>query len=649
MNRATLAAAVLTTLSALGALAAESPAIVSHVKVLSDKTEDVSSIDAWRRSFIKDGMTDQQKAMAVWQSVVKFRHQEIPPDEYLESMNNVHDPIKSFNVYGYGMCCCASANVEALARAAGLESRGWGIVAHSVPEVKWDGQWHLLDGSLITYFPGADGQPAGVTDIATNVKQWYQANPKLKGNNDGLAKFMRGGNWRTGPELLRNCPSYDDNGWLPAATHGWYSTMQEYADPAKTFLYEYGTAVGYEVNVQLRKGERLTRNWSNKGLHVNMAEGKGLNLLNGKPGANDLRYSPKYGDLAPGRVGNGTLEYDVPVTSDELSRAAIEFMNLAASNSGLGAQDSALPGTFVLDMPTSYVYLSGRADVKVNVSAGGSVAIALSGNNGLDWTDVAKIEASGEKSIDLKPLVYRRYDYRLRFTLSGAAKIESLKITHDVQHSQRALPALDKGANTITFAEGPQEGTVTVFGNTNPSAKGKNLMYTDFHPVANHIRPDMLFLAGGRGDITFPVATPGDIARLRVSAHYRCRDKRDAFEIAASFDDGKTWKAVGTLEGPYAGNSKSFTLADVPKGARSALVKLTGVQFNTTGIHDLRIDADYAQPHGGASPVKVTYVWSENGVEKRDVHVSKGGAAETYTINCAERPVLKSLIVERAE
>jgi len=31
--------------------------------------------------------------------------------------------------------------------------------------------------------------------------------------------------------------------------------------------------MGYELNVQLRVGERLTRNWFNKGLHVNMLEG----------------------------------------------------------------------------------------------------------------------------------------------------------------------------------------------------------------------------------------------------------------------------------------------------------------------------------------------------------------------------------------
>src|SRR4051812_36037794 len=167
---------VLVGLCCFDALAAES-AIVSHVSVTSDKTEDVSSLQAWKKSFIKDGMTDQQKAMAVWQTVVKFRHQEAPPDEFLENSSHPHDPIKDFNVYGYGQCCCASANIENLARFAGLDTRGWGIIAHSVPEIKWEGAWHMLDASLITYFPKSDGQPAGVEDITKNIKAWYEANP----------------------------------------------------------------------------------------------------------------------------------------------------------------------------------------------------------------------------------------------------------------------------------------------------------------------------------------------------------------------------------------------------------------------------------------------------------------------------------------
>jgi hypothetical protein len=77
-------------------------------------------------------------------------------------------------------------------------------------------------------------------------------------------------------------------------------------------------------------------------------------------------------------------------------------------------------------------------------------------------------------------------------------------------------------------------------------------------------------------------------------------------------------------------------------------VKLVGTQRNTLVLFDLRISADYAEPHGGTAPVKVTYVWSENGTEKRDTHVISG-ATESYVIHCDQKPLLKSLIVERAD
>ena len=66
----------------------------------------------------------------------------------------------------------------------------------------------------------------------------------------------------------------------------------------------------------------------------------------------------------------------------------------------------------------------------------------------------------------MKPFAYRRYDYRLKFTLSGAGTgLNTLVLSHDIQHSQRALPALDKGANTIHFSTGPAESTVTIEAN----------------------------------------------------------------------------------------------------------------------------------------------------------------------------------------
>src|SRR5688500_17637877 len=128
--------AVATTLSKAAEIATPTKVgVVSNVHVASDKIEDVSSLEAWKKSFIKEGMTDEQKAKAIWETVVKFRHQDSPANEFTNDGVNPIDPIKAFNVYGYGMCNGASGHIEALARYVGLKARGWGIISHSVPEV----------------------------------------------------------------------------------------------------------------------------------------------------------------------------------------------------------------------------------------------------------------------------------------------------------------------------------------------------------------------------------------------------------------------------------------------------------------------------------------------------------------------------------
>ena len=139
--------------------------IVSHINILSDGVKDVSSLQAWRESFIRDDMSDKEKAMAIWETVVRYQHQDSPPREFLQHGDLVHDPIKLANVYGYSFCSVASASVQALSRELGIETRGWTIKGHVVPELKWDGAWHLLDSSLINYFPKEDGKLASVEEI----------------------------------------------------------------------------------------------------------------------------------------------------------------------------------------------------------------------------------------------------------------------------------------------------------------------------------------------------------------------------------------------------------------------------------------------------------------------------------------------------
>jgi hypothetical protein len=384
-----------------------------------------------------------------------------------------------------------------------------------------------------------------------------------------------------------------------------------------------------------------------------MAEGEDCDVLKSVPGEDDMKYSPKFGDVAPGRIGNGTHEYDLPLASGAFRGGMLVAENLATrseAKAGPAVQvnDAAKPATLAFRMPSSYVYLGGRLTFNAAVGDGGSIVVSFSDNNGLDWKEIAKVTAPGEHKVDLKPLVFRRYDYRLKFAMARKGTgLESVKVTNDIQHSQRPLPALGKGDNTIRFSAGPQEGTVTVEGSTRLENKGKNLLYTDFHPTAKGIAEGSnIKLAGGEGEIIFPVETPGDITRLRVGAHYRARDARDGWDVSASFDGGKTWRAVGKLEGPYAGMSKAIALNDVPAGSRAALVRFAGKQRNTTLIFDLRIDADYREPRGGQAPVKVTNTWEENGQAKQHVHVAKS-ADEQFTIRCDQKPVMKSITLER--
>ena len=382
-----------------------------------------------------------------------------------------------------------------------------------------------------------------------------------------------------------------------------------------------------------------------------------------KTGHGFLVYTPKYGDLAPGRVGNGTLEYEVPLSDGGWRRAALAAENL--DGKVVRVKDAARPGVLVLRMPSSYVYLTGEISLKAAVGDDGAVVVSFSDNNGLDWKEVARLTAAGTKRLDVSPLVLCRYDCRLKFELHGRGTglealpgdREPLPPTPSPKRRGGAgisAPPLRYGEGVGgrgsggRFAVGPPEGTVTVEASSSLDHKGKQAVYTDFHPQQSGFEKNLFIGASGKGSITFPVATPGDMVRLRFGAHYRARDARDGLDYLLSFDGGKNWKKVARAAGPTVGDCKYVTCADVPPRTRTALVRFAGTSRNATGLLNFRIDADYREPHGGFRPVKVTYTWEENGKEKRHVRVARK-PHETYTITCAAKPLMRSVALELAE
>jgi hypothetical protein len=612
------------------------PGVVSHLNLVSDKSQDISTLEAWKKTCITDSMSEQDKAIAIFNTLVRYRHQANPPREYLsseEAGGHVHDPLKSFHVYGYGQCCCAASEVIGLAQYLGLEARGRDISRHSVPEICYAGGWHLVDGSVMNYHLKDDGQLASVDEIHNAVVAWSKDHPDLANDDKKLRIFAKNEGWKNGPPLLAKAEKfYGKNGVNTAGWHGWPSTMQEYYKVEEQ-PHDFCVTMGYQLNVQLRPGEKITRNFFSRGIeYTNNCNPKYYKeLLDRKV----LGIQSELGDRAPGRVGDGTIEWNVPM-------AQLKTVALSSDDTG-----------FTLRFPSSYVYVKSAATVKATVGSGGSVKVSFSDNNALDWTPVATIDKSGEQVLDLTKLTARRYDYRLKFDVQGAGtKVDAIKAANDFQCSQAALPTITEGENQLTFNAGPQEGTVTVEGSTETEIAKKNSQLTiaDFHPVFSGGMQPNLHMNSATGDATFTINAPGDISRLRFSTAYRARDARDGFDWQISYDGGKTFTNVpnGHLKGGTKGASSYLVVHDVPPGTKSAQVKLAGTQKGTTLIFDLRIDADYKEPAGGFVPVKITYNWDEAGQSKSAVHVAKT-PGDAYSIKCGSGAVVKSYTMELAE
>jgi hypothetical protein len=77
----------------------------------------------------------------------------IKPGQFLD----VTDPIRLMNVYGYTLCFCSAAGMEAVWRQAGLEAREFGLPGHVSNEVWFDGAYHYLDMEFKGCLTRADG------------------------------------------------------------------------------------------------------------------------------------------------------------------------------------------------------------------------------------------------------------------------------------------------------------------------------------------------------------------------------------------------------------------------------------------------------------------------------------------------------------
>jgi hypothetical protein len=670
--------AVATLSTATEAAEPSAGARVNNLKVLSDKIDDVTTVGNILKSFVKPGMSDAERSKAIWTAAVKYRHQTTPPDEQLSADWETHDPVKIFNTYGYCMCCCCSAIVEALNREDGRQSRGRILNGHSVPEVFYANGWHMYDCSLITIFPKpGSGAIASVDEISEAVKGWYAKNPGYKGNGAKIDELMRSDGWTgwksKGPELLSNCPYYN-LGWFPAKTHGWNATMAEY--DRKCEVYEYGYQIGHRALFSLRPGESFVREAGNRPLdrrmHIN--GGQNWDMLWAKAPQNDLVYLKEFlPGYNGGVVGNGYHRYAPNLAAGELALGADTYENLEhGASPALRVKSANKRGVAIVQLASPYVYLGGRVRLKtVRMTDADKITVSLSTNNGLTYRPFWGSVKLGvdEVSFSLGDIpapgaphgpgpMTRRYAYWLKIEITSSspesAGLESFSVENDIQHAPRTLPWLGKGNNTITVAADTDTGLATrtiACRITADAAFAKNETTSSMGVVFDNldVKDGGCWWKGGTGTMMVPIDVPGDLVGLRFGAQVRARSERDLIKMLLSFDEGKTWKEAAKIAGPTPGFTQYFRFTDIPAGTKKALLRYELTGNNTVGIFSFRVDADYKDPLAAKAfrPFTVVHRWKEADQEKTHRETIAKLPA-TYTIKTEAEAVMVSVTYEMA-
>src|ERR1051325_10206442 len=157
----------LITLIAAATFCGAAHAEICNLKIITDASPDYSDMPSLVRSITTNWQTPEEKCMAMFYWNHSARRQTNPI--LLHGMA-LTDPIRQINEYGYKMCSPNSAINCAIWDAMGLKAKYWDISNHTVPEVEYDGAWHMYDNSMTALYTLCDGKTiAPVSEIGKTL------------------------------------------------------------------------------------------------------------------------------------------------------------------------------------------------------------------------------------------------------------------------------------------------------------------------------------------------------------------------------------------------------------------------------------------------------------------------------------------------
>lgn len=263
---------------------------------LSNGQNSFRSFEEFVASAVTPGMSDAEKAMAVWQQRIKYRYHFGAADASEEG-----DVVRNVYVYGYNTCGHDSMMMAELWKQVGLKASPARGVGHCISQVFYDGKWHLYDGDMKSLYLNRDNEAvAGEQDIVSDhdlIKRTH---------SQGI--------------LLPDNRGADE----------WEAAVYGYEGEVKGQRGGYRAAT---MKMTLRPGEALVWRWG----HLTPVK----------------YHGPTWGPLYPDTICNGLWEYR-PDFSKETWRKGAVVEGVKSSPAGLSE------GTITWTVQSPYVMVGGR-------------------------------------------------------------------------------------------------------------------------------------------------------------------------------------------------------------------------------------------------------------------------------------------------
>ncbi|HSI33455.1 MAG TPA: Ig domain-containing protein [Tepidisphaeraceae bacterium] len=292
---------------------------------LSDGRNNFRNIKELVASAVAPGMSDAEKARALWYQQIRHRYHSSAGGE------DLGDPVKVFNVYGLNPCGKDAMMMGGLWKQVGLKGAPVRLVGHAIAQVHYDGDWHVMDGDLGMIYLLRDNQTL--------------ASDRQLARDHDLVKRTH-----TMGLLVDDSRARDEHA----------AAMFVSEEPIQG---SRACKADTTMSMTLRPGEALVWRWGHKpAKHVS---------------PNQFLY--------PDNVCNGLWEYRPDFAGAVWKKGATKVENVAAGPDGLAAQDGKT-GTVVWRIASPYAFVGGHleadaAGAKFSVSPDGAKWTDIPGGN----------------------------------------------------------------------------------------------------------------------------------------------------------------------------------------------------------------------------------------------------------------------------